>query len=89
MATAYPERIARARGAGGEFQLANGRGAYLEPTDALARERWLAVAELGGGEARDRILSAIPLDEAEPLSEAFADQIEDRRPGSGRSCRAM
>ena len=75
LAMAFPERIARARGASGEFQLANGRGAYLEPTDALARERWLAVAELGGGEARDRILSAIPLDEA-ALTQTFADQIE-------------
>ena len=75
LALAFPERIARARGAGGEFQLANGRGAYLEPTDALARERWLAVAELGGGAARDRILSAIPLDETR-LTQVFADQIE-------------
>ncbi|HEX4183930.1 MAG TPA: ATP-dependent helicase HrpB, partial [Caulobacteraceae bacterium] len=79
LAMAFPERIARSRRAGGEFQLANGRGAYVEPTDALAGERWLAVAELGGGEARDRILSAIPLDEAQ-LVETFADQIatEDR-----------
>ena len=75
LALAFPERIAKARGGSGEFQLANGRGAYLEPTDALARERWLAVAELGGGEARDRILSAIPLDEAR-LTQTFADQIE-------------
>jgi ATP-dependent helicase HrpB len=75
LAMAFPERIARARGGQGEFQLANGRGAYLEPTDVLARERWLAVAELGGGEARDRILSAIPLDEA-ALTQTFAGQIE-------------
>ncbi len=75
LAAAFPERIARARGAGGQFQLASGRGAWIEPADALAREPWLAVAELGGGEARDRILSAIPLDEAR-LKEAFAGQIE-------------
>jgi len=75
LAEAFPERIAKARGNGGEFQLANGRGAYLDPTDALARERWLAVAELGGGEARDRILSAARLDEAALLS-AFIDRIE-------------
>ncbi len=31
-------------------------------TDALAREPWLAVGELGGGAARDRILLAAPLD---------------------------
>jgi ATP-dependent helicase HrpB len=75
LAMAFPERIGRARGGVGEFLLASGRGAYLAPTDALARERWLAVAELGGGEARDRILSAIPLDEAR-LIEVFAGQIE-------------
>jgi ATP-dependent helicase HrpB len=84
LAFAYPERIARARGPQGEFQLVSGRGAFLEPTDALAREPWLAVAELGGGERRDRILLAAPLDEAE-LVAAFAHQLteEDRLEESG------
>lgn len=84
LAFAYPERIARARGASGEFQLVNGRGAFLEPTDALARETWLAVAELGGGDRRDRILLAAPLDGSD-LARAFADQIEveDRLEESG------
>jgi ATP-dependent helicase HrpB len=84
LAFAYPERIARARGPQGEFQLVSGRGAFVEPTDALARETWLAVAELGGGERRDRILLAAPLDEAELLS-AFAGQLEteDRLEESG------
>jgi ATP-dependent helicase HrpB len=75
LAFAYPERIARARGPQGEFQLVSGRGAFLEATDALARETWLSVAELGGGERRDRILLAAPLEEAELLA-AFADQFE-------------
>ncbi|MFN3514671.1 MAG: ATP-dependent helicase HrpB [Phenylobacterium sp.] len=75
LAFAYPERIAEARGGQGEFQLVTGRGAFVEPTDALAREKWLAVAELGGGERRDRILLAAPLDAAE-LASAFADQFE-------------
>ncbi len=75
LAAAYPERIARQRGGHGEYRLASGRGAYLQPTEALAREPWLAVGELGGGEARDRILSAVPLDEA-ALLEAFAGQVE-------------
>lgn len=75
LAFAYPERIARARGPLGEFQLVNGRGAFLDPTDALARETWLAVAELGGGERRDRILLAAPLDEAE-IVVSFASQLE-------------
>ena len=84
LAFAYPERIAKARGTGGEFQLVSGRGAFLEATDALAREKWLAVAELGGGERRDRILLAAPLEEAELLS-GFADQleVEDRLDESG------
>ncbi len=62
LALAFPDRVARARAAGGEFQLANGRGAVLDPADPLARETWLAVAELAGSGARDRILLAAPLD---------------------------
>ena len=83
LAFAFPERVARARGGQGEFQLASGRGAFVEPTDALAREPWLAVGELGGGDRRDRILLAAPLD-LDDL-QAFADQFEteDRLEESG------
>lgn len=79
LAEAYPERVARARGKPGEFQLAGGRGVYMEPTDPLARETWLAVGELGGGDSRDRILLAAAVDEVS-LREAFADRLtaEDR-----------
>jgi len=62
VAAAFPERVAKARGAAGEFQLASGRGAFLDPTDPLAKSPWLAVAELGGGASRDRILLAAELD---------------------------
>jgi ATP-dependent helicase HrpB len=75
LAEAYPERIARARGKPGEFLLASGRGVFLDPTDALARHRWLAVGELGGGAARDRILLASALDEDRLMAE-FADRLE-------------
>ena len=64
LAEAFPERVARARGKPGEVLLASGRGAFLDPTEPLARESWLAVAELGGGDARDRIRLAAPLDPA-------------------------
>ncbi len=74
LAEAFPERIAKARGPLGEFRLASGRGAYLDPTEALAREPWLAVGELGGGAARDRILLAAPLAETALLT-AFADRL--------------
>ncbi|WP_395943731.1 ATP-dependent helicase HrpB [Brevundimonas sp.] len=64
LAEAFPERIARMRGKPGEMLLASGRGAMLDATDVLARETWLAVAELGGGEARDRVRLAAALDSA-------------------------
>ena len=83
LAEAFPERVARARGKPGEFLLASGRGAFLDPTDVLAREPWLAVAELGGGEARDRIRLAAPLD---PLALEHRLETETRltREPSGR-----
>jgi ATP-dependent helicase HrpB len=74
LAEAFPERVAKARGKPGEFLLASGRGVYIEPTAALARQPWLAVGELGGGAARDRILLAAPLDEAAMRAE-FADRM--------------
>jgi ATP-dependent helicase HrpB len=87
LAEAFPERIAKARGGLGHFQLASGRGVFMDETEALARESWLAVAELGGGASRDRILLAARLDLAE-LKSAFEARLEreDRltADGSGR-----
>lgn len=83
LAEAFPERVAKARGKPGEVLLASGRGAFLDPTDALARETWLAVAELGGGDARDRIRLAVPV---EPAALEARIEVEDRltREPSGR-----
>jgi ATP-dependent helicase HrpB len=75
--------VAKARGGQGEFQLVTGRGAFVEPTDPLAREPWLAVAELGGGERRDRILLAAPLEAAELEAFAATFETEDRLEESG------
>src|SRR4029079_16587593 len=61
LALAYPDRVARNRGAGGAFLLANGRGAQLDPASALAREPFVAVAELTGTAAQSRILLAAPI----------------------------
>jgi ATP-dependent helicase HrpB len=75
LALAFPERIAKSRGgAAGAFVLANGRGAQLEPASALAREPYLAVAELAGSAAAGRILLAAPITHAE-LETFFADRI--------------
>jgi ATP-dependent RNA helicase HrpB len=68
LALAYPERIAKARGAPGQFLLANGRGAALDATDPLARAPYLAVAELQGAAAATRILLAAATDEVEVLT---------------------
>ena len=83
LAEAFPERVAKARGKPGEVLLASGRGAFLDPTDALAREPWLAVAELGGGDARDRIRLAVPVD---PAALDHRIEVEERlaREPSGR-----
>ena len=61
LASAYPERIAIARGKRGEFLMANGRAASLEPQDALAGEPFIAIAEISGRAAAARILLAAPL----------------------------
>ncbi|HYC73727.1 ATP-dependent helicase HrpB [Brevundimonas sp.] len=83
LAEAFPERVAKARGKPGEMLLASGRGAFLDPTEPLAREPWLAVAELGGGDARDRIRLAAPVD---PAALGHRLESEDRlsREPSGR-----
>ncbi len=83
LAEAFPERVAKARGKPGEVLLASGRGAFLDPAEALAREPWLAVAELGGGDARDRIRLAVPVD---PAALDHRIEVEDRlvREPSGR-----
>ncbi|MCA3758904.1 MAG: ATP-dependent helicase HrpB [Phenylobacterium sp.] len=91
LALAWPERIARARGAPGHFQLASGRGVWIEETDVLAREPWLAVGELGGGGRADRILLAAPLDPAQIAEHFAADIVREARiePGPSGRLRAV
>ncbi len=78
LALAYPERIAKNRGgATGAFLLANGRGAQVDPASPLAREPYLAVAELTGSAAAGRILLAAPIT-LEEITARFADRIVAR-----------
>lgn len=81
VAEAFPERVARARGKAGEAQLASGRGVHLDPTDPLAREPWLAVADLTGGDAGDRIRLAAPVDPADLAHRIEEDDRLARTPG--------
>jgi len=78
IALAFPDRIAKNRGgAPGAFLLANGRGANVEAASPLAREDFLAVAELTGSAAQGRILSAAPIGLAE-IEARFAERIASR-----------
>ena len=70
LALAFPERIGKARGAPGQFLLANGRGASLDAAHPLARSPFLVAAELSGAAASTRILLAARAEEAEVLAAA-------------------
>jgi ATP-dependent helicase HrpB len=64
---AYPDRIARARGAGSvAYQMVGGTGAALDAQSPLRSATWLAiaVADRAPGRADARIRSAAPIDEA-------------------------
>jgi ATP-dependent helicase HrpB len=74
LAFAFPDRVAKNRG-NGSFVLANGRGAAVEQTSALARAPYIAVGELTGTAAAGRILLAAPISQDE-IEHNFADHIE-------------
>ncbi|WP_425106772.1 ATP-dependent helicase HrpB [Ancylobacter sp.] len=76
LALAFPDRVARGRGDGRRFVLANGRGAAIDPATSLARARFLAIAELTGTADEARILLAAELTEAEIEAE-FGDAITE------------
>lgn len=78
LALAYPDRLAQARpGRLGEFVLASGRGARLDPAEALAREPWLIAAEVADAEPQGRILLAAPIELAE-IERVFSGETESR-----------
>lgn len=77
LSLAYPDRVAKSRGANGAFLLANGRGANVDPASPLSREPFLTVAELSGTAAQSRILLAAPI-ALEDIEARFAHQIESR-----------
>lgn len=75
IATAFPERIAKRRDAMGEKWIsAMGRGLQLDAASPLAREEWLAVADVQGAASGARILSAAALTEPEVIR-LFAHRI--------------
>ena len=95
LAGAFPDRIARRRGAEGRYQLANGMGAMLESEEALTRYEWLIVPALIQGSAQPdaRILQALPADIGEltrqcpQLSEQRTEVEWDQERGTLRAWR--
>jgi ATP-dependent helicase HrpB len=91
LALAFPERIGKARGAPGQFLLANGRGANVDAMHPLARSPFLVAAELSGSASATRILLAAAANEADILAAAgkrirARDEIEfDQSAGALRS----
>jgi ATP-dependent helicase HrpB len=77
LALAYPDRVAKRRGGEGQFVLANGRGGNLDPASSLAREPFLAVAEMTGVAANSRIVLAAPIS-SEEIETLFAAHIAQR-----------
>ncbi|MFJ5300019.1 ATP-dependent helicase HrpB [Pseudomonas sp. NPDC088368] len=94
LALAYPDRVAQQRKAGGgEYRLANGRAALFAEPDALMKEPWLVIADLGSrqGQREERIYLAAEFDPAlfeSVLSEQVTtfDQMDwDEREGVFRA----
>ena len=77
LALAFPERIGKARGAPGQFLLANGRGANVDLTHPLARSPFLVAAELSGSASSTRVLLAAAAEEADILA-ATSHRIRER-----------
>lgn len=89
LAMAFPDRVGKARG-DGAFNLANGRIAALDATDALAGSAYIAVADMTGTAARARITLAAALsrEELETLHPGLIQREErtsfDREAGALR-----
>lgn len=75
---AYPDRVAKARGAHGHFVLANGRGGTIDAADSLAAAPFLVVADLQGRAQNARIASAVAIGE-DDIRAALSDRIETKR----------
>ncbi|HMT42287.1 ATP-dependent helicase HrpB [Sphingorhabdus sp.] len=75
IALAFPDRIAKRRDASGENWLSvGGRGYRLDPAHPLAKEEWLAIADIQGAASGARILSAAAIDFAE-IEVLYGDRI--------------
>ncbi len=77
LAQAYPDRLAIRRGSPGRFQLRTGTTAFLAPSDSIASEGFLIVADLDGKrkDARIRLAAVI---EADDVALMFSSEVETK-----------
>lgn len=72
--SAWPDRVAKARGNGGRFLLANGRGVIVDEFSPLFKANYLVVADMMGKAEQARVLAAARIDE-ETIRNVLKDQI--------------
>lgn len=75
LALAFPDRVAKARGAG--FVMVNGRAASVDEVSPLSREPFLVIADIAGAAGRAMVLMAAPIGSAD-IEAMFAAEIETR-----------
>jgi len=75
LALAFPDRIAKARGAA--HLMANGRAASIGEAEALAHSPYVVIADISGRAGRAQVLLAAPITQAE-IEALFAPAIETR-----------
>ena len=75
---AWPDRVAKARGERGRFVLSNGGGGMLDPTDPLAGELYLVVADIQGKAPNARITAAAAVSETD-IRAILGNHLERRR----------
>ncbi|MCR9137199.1 MAG: ATP-dependent helicase HrpB [Alphaproteobacteria bacterium] len=77
----FSDRVAKRQGSTDHgqrrYRLANGRGAFVDEHDALAREPFLVVCDLTGNPQSQRILAAAPVD-LETLLHDLAREITEQ-----------
>ena len=77
VALAYPDRIAQGRGGEtGRYRMSGGNGAFLEATDSLWGEDYLAIAALDGDRREARVFLAAAVTR-EALLDGFAGHVRD------------
>jgi ATP-dependent helicase HrpB len=75
LALAYPDRIGQNRG-GGRYRLSGGGGAFVDASDALAAQDFVAIGDLDGAARDARIYLAASVTRAD-IEEAFAAVISE------------